>query len=74
MWIKANRNIEGEEIVLWHAFGVTHIPRVEDFPVMPCESTGFSLKPDGFLLGNPTIDMEPGTNKSSKQHKGSCCN
>jgi primary-amine oxidase len=72
-WIKANRNIEGEEIVLWHAFGVTHIPRVEDFPVMPCESTGFSLKPDGFLLGNPTIDMEPGTNKSSKQDKGSCC-
>lgn len=32
-WIKSNRTIEGEDVVLWHAFGVTHIPRVEDFPV-----------------------------------------
>lgn len=24
-----NIPIQGEDIVLWHAFGVTHIPRVE---------------------------------------------
>jgi len=40
VWTKANRDIEGKDVVLWHAFGVTHVPRVEDFPVMPCETTG----------------------------------
>lgn len=34
-WTKVNRNVKGEDIVLWHAFGVTHVPRPEDFPVMP---------------------------------------
>lgn len=34
-WMMANRNIKGEDVVLWHAFGVTHVPRPEDFPVMP---------------------------------------
>lgn len=34
-WTAANRNIKGEDVVLWHAFGVAHVPRPEDFPVMP---------------------------------------
>ena len=34
-WMSANRNVKGEDVVLWHAFGVTHVPRPEDFPVMP---------------------------------------
>ena len=71
-WVAADRNIEGEDVVLWHAFGVAHVPRPEDFPVMPCEVTGFSLKPDGFFPGNPAIDLEPETNKASKLAK-SCC-
>ena len=71
-WIKANRNIEGEDVVLWHSFGVTHVPRVEDFPVMPCESTGFTLKPDGFSLGNPAIDMPPESDSASKLDAGCC--
>ncbi len=31
--------------------GVTHIVRPEDFPVMPVEHVGFTLKPFGFFLG-----------------------
>jgi len=72
-WIQSNRQIEEEDIVLWHSYGVTHIPRVEDFPVMPCESTGFTLKPDGFFGGNPAIDIPPETNSKSKLD-GTCCN
>ena len=66
---------EGEDVVLWHAFGVTHVPRVEDFPVMNCEMTGFSLKPDGFNLGNPAIDLPPETNEKSKLDTAAsgCC-
>jgi primary-amine oxidase len=72
-WMEAKRNIEAEDVVLWHSFGVTHIPRVEDFPVMPCESTGFTLKPDGFSMGNPTIDMAPETNKASALSSAEGC-
>jgi primary-amine oxidase len=71
-WTAANRKIEGEDIVLWHSFGVCHIPRPEDFPVMPCETTGFTLKPDGFFAGNPAIDLEPDTNDQSKLNTGCC--
>lgn len=72
VWTKANRNVEAEDVVLWHAFGVTHVPRVEDFPVMPCESTGFTLKPDGFTSGNPAIDLPPDVNEKSELAKGCC--
>jgi primary-amine oxidase len=71
-WTRANRNIKGEDVVLWHAFGVTHVPRPEDFPVMPCEVTGFTLKPDGFFEGNPAIDLAPETNAASELAKGCC--
>lgn len=32
--------MEGADPVIWYSFGVTHAPRVEDFPVMPVEITG----------------------------------
>jgi primary-amine oxidase len=32
-WTAANRCIVKRDIVLWHSFGVCHVPRVEDFPV-----------------------------------------
>jgi len=74
LWIQDNESIEGKDVVLWHAFGVTHVPRVEDFPVMNCEMTGFTLKPDGFGSGNPAIDLPPETNAKSKlDTKGGCC-
>ncbi|KAG7372128.1 copper amine oxidase [Nitzschia inconspicua] len=71
-WTASNRNIKGEDVVLWHAFGVAHVPRPEDFPVMPCEITGFTLKPDGFFEGNPAIDLAPEVNDASKLAKGCC--
>ena len=37
---------------------------------MPCESTGFSLKPFNFFTGNPTIDLPPETNESSQEVLG----
>lgn len=33
------------------------LPRVEDFPVMPVETCGFSLKPCNFFTANPGIDV-----------------
>lgn len=38
-WVKAAKeeNLEGEDVVLFMTVGVTHIPRPEDWPVMPSE-------------------------------------
>lgn len=58
----------GNDPVLWPCFGVTHAPRLEDFPVMPVEMVGFHLKPVNFFDGNPGIDIPPGKNAASK-----CC-
>ncbi|PHH71386.1 hypothetical protein CDD80_5312 [Ophiocordyceps camponoti-rufipedis] len=41
------------DIVLWHTFGCTHNPRVEDWPVMPCETMVVGLKPVNFFSRNP---------------------
>jgi primary-amine oxidase len=45
--------------VLWHTVGTTHFCRPEDFPVMPVEYVGFTLKPVGFFDRNPAIDLAP---------------
>ena len=56
-WTAANRPVDGTDIVLWHTFGLTHFPRVEDWPVMPVDTTGFVLKPHGFFGRNPALDI-----------------
>ena len=53
------RNIENTDIVVWHTFGLTHIPRPEDWPVMPVEYAGFNLTPVGFFERSPALDVPP---------------
>jgi primary-amine oxidase len=56
-FVARNRPIDGEDIVVWHSFGAVHYPRTEDWPVMPVESCGFTLRPVGFFDRNPTLDV-----------------
>ena len=56
-YTEQDRAIVDQDIVLWYTFGVTHIPRQEDFPVMPVVIAGFSLKPNGFFDINPANDI-----------------
>ena len=56
-WVKNNRSVENADIVLWHTFGLTHFPRIEDWPIMPVDSAGFVLKPHGFFGRNPSLDI-----------------
>jgi primary-amine oxidase len=58
-YTRADRDIDGQDIVLWHTFGLTHFPRTEDWPVMPVDTCGFVLKPVGFFDRNPTLDVPP---------------
>lgn len=56
-WTKADRNIDGKDLVLWYTFGMTHVPRPEDWPVMPAYHIGFQLVPVGFFARNPALDL-----------------
>jgi primary-amine oxidase len=58
-WTAANRSIENTEIVIWYVFAHNHVPRLEDWPVMPVASIGFHLKPDGFFPNSPAMDVPP---------------
>ena len=54
-WAASGRSLPGEAIVLWYCFGVTHFPRLEDWPVMPAEAAGFALEPAGFFDRSPAV-------------------
>ncbi|XP_073385401.1 diamine oxidase [copper-containing] 1, peroxisomal isoform X3 [Physcomitrium patens] len=68
-WVKQDRKLEETDIVLWYVFGVTHIPRLEDWPVMPVEHIGFSLVPHGFFNCSPAIDIPPYDSTDENSHK-----
>jgi primary-amine oxidase len=71
-WTKANRGIENRDVVFWYTFGHTHIPRPEDFPVMPTAYIGFVLKPNGFFDMNPANDVPPSKPAKTKSHCSKC--
>jgi primary-amine oxidase len=56
-WIQADRPTEDTDIVVWYSMGHHHIPRPEDWPVMPVGKIGFMLKPNGFFDRNPALDV-----------------
>ena len=76
-WTEQDRSIENADVVLWYTFGHTHIPRPEDYPVMPAAYIGFLLKPNGFFAMNPANDLPaPATKKKGltlAAAKGDCC-
>ncbi len=58
-WTEADRPIAEADVVFWYTFGHTHLPRPEDYPVMPTATIGFLLKPAGFFDRNPANDVPP---------------
>jgi primary-amine oxidase len=70
-WTEQDRAIADTDVVLWYTFGHTHLPRPEDYPVMPTAYIGFVLKPSGFFGENPAKDVPPSAKEAPAQ--GSCC-
>ena len=58
-YTQSNRSIEDSDLVVWYSMGHNHIPRPEDWPVMPVGYIGFTLKPVGFFDRNPALDVPP---------------
>jgi primary-amine oxidase len=67
-WTAANRSIEDTDVVVWYTMNAHHIPRPEDWPVMPASYISFMLKPVGFFDRNPALDVPP-----SETNHHSCC-
>jgi primary-amine oxidase len=70
-WTEQDRAIDNTDIVLWYTFSHLHLPRPEDYPVMPTAYIGFLLKPAGFFTANPALDVPP--SKKAAKAGGGCC-
>ncbi|KAM0632759.1 hypothetical protein ACHAPW_004399 [Verticillium nonalfalfae] len=74
-----SHSVRNSDIVIWHTFGSTHNPRIEDWPVMPNEKMMVGLKPVNFFLGNPGLDVAVSTQDKNKsvlyegEEKGDAC-
>lgn len=59
VWTKANRPIENTDIVAWYTMGFHHVPRAEDWPVMPVMWHDFVIRPYDFFPRNPALNLPP---------------
>jgi primary-amine oxidase len=55
-----NRPIVDCDLVTWHTVGLTHVPRPEDWPIMPVEKARLNLIPVGFFDKSPVMDLPTG--------------
>jgi primary-amine oxidase len=67
-WVKQQRDVQAKDLVLWYTFCHTHIPRCEDWPVMPTTYLGFHLKPLNFFNMNPSNDVPPSDSSKKCRH------
>ena len=58
-WQRQDRSLDGEQLVVWPVLGTHHMPRPEQWPVMPVDSLRMVLEPDGFFDRNPALDIAP---------------
>ncbi|KAF2811427.1 copper amine oxidase-like protein [Mytilinidion resinicola] len=71
---KRNDPVTNEDVVIWSVFGLTHNPRVEDWPVMPADIFQVNFRPSDFFTANPSIDVPSTKNLSSQLATSeSCC-
>ncbi|MEO1063804.1 MAG: primary-amine oxidase [Actinomycetota bacterium] len=54
-----DRDVADTDVVVWYVMGHNHLPSLEDWPVMPVASIGFTLKPTGFFDQSPAMDLPP---------------
>lgn len=63
--VKRGEVVEDTDVVVWSTFGITHNPRVEDWPVMPVEIFQLMIRPADFFTENPALDVPSSKNGAS---------
>lgn len=66
VWANGTDDVRNEDCVVWPTLSFTHIPRVEDFPVMPVEKHSIHLVPFNFFDKNPGMDLPQANNNFNK--------
>jgi primary-amine oxidase len=56
-YVARHRPVDNADIVLWCTVGFHHVPRPEDWPVMPTMWHSISLVPDGFFDRDPAVEL-----------------
>ncbi|EPQ53081.1 hypothetical protein GLOTRDRAFT_122375 [Gloeophyllum trabeum ATCC 11539] len=64
-WVQSEESIENEDVVLFITVGTNHIPRPEDWPVMPVDHLRVAFKPHNFFKYNPSMDVPGGKDPRS---------
>jgi len=79
-WLQDGGSIENEDIIVFLTLGTTHIPRPEDWPVMPVEHLRITFKPQSFFKMNPALDVPAANDLYSRAaftavdgNEASCC-
>jgi primary-amine oxidase len=67
-YVARAENVRNDDLVVWVTMGLTHIPRVEDFPVMPTEKLRLALKPADFFSRNPAVDVPTNVQNLASRH------
>ncbi|ODV60906.1 uncharacterized protein ASCRUDRAFT_76254 [Ascoidea rubescens DSM 1968] len=65
-WANGKDDVRNEDCVIWCTLALTHIPRPEDFPVMPVDMLQFTILPVGFFERNPALDVPQSNNSFNK--------
>ncbi|ODV95902.1 hypothetical protein PACTADRAFT_41579 [Pachysolen tannophilus NRRL Y-2460] len=65
-WANGQDLVRNEDIVVWATLGFTHVPRTEDFPVMPVEIHNINIVPFGFFTKNPALDLPQSNNRDNQ--------
>lgn len=87
-WANGQDSVRNEDVVVWATMGFTHVPRLEDFPVMPVEIHHINIVPFGFFEKNPALSLPLANNSFNKSQyydetksastsgteSASCCN
>ena len=69
----ADRPLERANVVLWYSVASHHISRPEEWPVMPVSYAGFQLKPVGFFVGRPALDVPATAHNGHNGRAGGHC-
>ncbi|KAH9172436.1 copper amine oxidase [Lactarius sanguifluus] len=72
-WLRddGDAKIENEDVLVYVTVGTTHIPRPEDWPVMPVDHIRLTLKPNSFFTANPSLDVPGAKDEKSVPAFGS---